>query len=214
VFVTAYIVCVLFCYLIGSIPIGFLAAKARGVDIRKVGSGNIGATNVIRTLGKRIGMGVLLGDVLKGWLAVAVVAEAVYLVFSPPNVDMALQPNYGTLRIIAGISAILGHNFTCWLGFKGGKGVATTGGVLIAWLPVTFLVIIAVWVALVFITRYVSLASVIAAAVLPIATWQLNGHKEMIVISGVVGALVIFQHRSNIQRLLAGTENRFERRKK
>ncbi len=212
--VIAYIVCVLLCYLLGSIPIGFLAAKAKGIDIRKVGSGNIGATNVIRTLGKRIGMGVLFGDVLKGWLAVAVVAEAVYLVFGSSDVRPEFKPHYDTLRIIAGISAILGHNFTCWLGFKGGKGVATTGGVLIAWLPLTFLAVIGIWAVVFFTTRYVSLGSIVAAVALPIAAWQLNGRREMIIISAVVGALVIVQHRSNIRRLLAGTENRFERKKR
>lgn len=212
--VAAYIVCVLLCYLIGSIPIGFLVAKAKGIDIRKVGSGNIGATNVIRTLGKRVGMGVLFGDILKGWLAVAVVAEAVYLFFGPPTFDAEVRPSHDALQIIAGISAILGHNFTCWLGFKGGKGVATTGGVLIAWMPITFLVVIGIWAMVFFITRYVSLGSIVAAVALPIAAWQMNGRKEVIIISAVVGALVIFQHRSNIRRLLAGTENRFERKKR
>lgn len=213
-FVTAYIVCILVCYLLGSIPTGFLAARSKGIDIRKAGSGNIGATNVIRTLGKRVGIGVLLGDILKGWLAVAVAAEAVYIAFSPPNVSELLRPNYEILRIVAGISAILGHNFTCWLGFKGGKGVATTGGVLIAWLPTTFLVVIGIWAVVFFVTRYVSLGSIVAAIALPLAAWQLNGRKEMIIISGMVGALVVYQHRSNIKRLLAGTENRFERKKK
>ncbi len=211
--VTSYIVCILLCYLIGSIPIGFLVAKGKGIDIRKVGSGNIGATNVIRTLGKRVGMGVLFGDILKGWLAVAVIAEAIYVFFGQPIVDLEVRPNYAALQIMAGIAAILGHNFTCWLKFKGGKGVATTGGVLIAWMPVTFLGVIGVWAVVVFTTRYVSLGSIVAAIVLPFAAWQMNGRTDMIIISGVVGALVIYQHRSNIKRLLAGTENRFERKK-
>jgi len=213
VLVTSYIVCILLCYLIGSIPIGFLVAKGKGIDIRKVGSGNIGATNVIRTLGKRVGMGVLFGDILKGWLAVAVIAEAIYVFFGQPIVDLEVRPNYAALQIMAGIAAILGHNFTCWLKFKGGKGVATTGGVLIAWMPVTFLGVIGVWAVVVFTTRYVSLGSIVAAIVLPFAAWQMNGRTDMIIISGVVGALVIYQHRSNIKRLLAGTENRFERKK-
>jgi glycerol-3-phosphate acyltransferase PlsY len=214
VLVAAYIVCILLCYLIGSIPIGFLVAKGKGIDIRKVGSGNIGATNVIRTLGKRVGMGVLFGDILKGWLAVAVIAEAVYIFWGQPIIDLETRPNHTALQIMAGVAAILGHNFTCWLGFKGGKGVATTGGVLIAWMPITFLVVIGIWAVVFFITRYVSLGSIVAAMALPIAAWQLNGRKEMIIISGVVGALVIFQHRTNIRRLLTGTEIRFERKKK
>lgn len=212
--VAPYIICILLCYLLGSIPTGFLVARAKGIDIRKEGSGNIGATNVIRTLGKQVGMAVLMADILKGWLAVSIVAELVYLVFRPPAVAETMVPNYQVLQIIAGVSAILGHNFTCWLRFKGGKGVATTGGVLIAWLPQTFLVVIGIWGVVFLITRYVSLGSIIAAIALPIATWQMNGRREMIIISAAVGALVIYQHRTNIKRLLSGTENRFERKKK
>jgi glycerol-3-phosphate acyltransferase PlsY len=156
----AYSLVVVLSYLLGSIPTGYLAGRMRGIDIRKEGSGNIGATNVFRILGKRAGTGVLLGDALKGWLAVAVVAELVALGFGPPTLPPDVAPTRHGLQLAAGVAAILGHNYTCWLRFKGGKGIATTGGVLIAWLPMPFLVVLGVWIVVFCISRYVSMASI------------------------------------------------------
>src|SRR2546421_8481082 len=142
-------------YLLGSIPTGFLVAKARGVDIRTVGSGNIGATNVFRYLGKPAGIFVLFADALKGWLAVAVLAKLIAAWLYPG----ANQPALECAQIIAGLSAILGHNYTCWLYFKGGKGIATSAGVLVALVLWPLLIILSVWIVVFALSRYVSLAS-------------------------------------------------------
>lgn len=211
--ILAYSLVVLFSYLLGSIPSGFLAGQVRGIDIRKEGSGNIGATNVFRILGKQAGTCVLLADALKGWLAVTVVAQFTFLGFGPPTLPPEAAPSLHHLQLVAGIAAILGHNYTCWLRFKGGKGVATTAGVLIAWLPMPFLVVLTTWLVVFAISRYVSLASIAAALALPFATWWLDGRTTMIVITSLVGALAIYKHRSNLQRLRSGTESRFGRKK-
>lgn len=209
----AYSLVVLISYLLGSIPSGFLAGKARGIDIRQTGSGNIGATNVFRILGKQAGTAVLLTDALKGWLAVSVVAELIALGLGPPLTTLETAPGRHGLQLAAGIAAILGHNYTCWLRFKGGKGIATTAGVLIAWLPLPFLVVLGVWIVVFALGRYVSLASIAAALALPFATWWLNGRASMIIVTTLLSALAIYKHRSNITRLLNGTESRFGRKK-
>lgn len=200
-------------YLLGSIPSGYLAGRTRGIDIRQAGSGNIGATNVFRTLGKQAGTVVLLADALKGWLAVSVVAQFVALAFGPPNLPPEAAPSRHALELTAGIAVILGHNYTCWLRFKGGKGIATTGGVLIAWLPVPFLIVLGVWIFVFAVSRYVSLASIATALALPFATWWWDRRTVMIIITLLLSAMAIYKHRSNISRLLNGTENRFGKKK-
>lgn len=204
--VLSYIVTAVVAYLLGSIPTGFLVAKARGVDIRTVGSGNIGATNAFRALGKGLGIFVLLMDALKGWLAVQIGALAVAAVFPGPQLEY--------LRITAGIAAILGHNFTCWLHFKGGKGIATSAGVLLALVPWALLIILTVFIILVVTTRYVSLGSIAASLALPVATWFTTKDPGLTSVTGAMAVLAIFKHRKNIQRLLNGSENRIEFRKK
>ena len=193
---------VLGAYLLGSIPTGFLAAKARGIDIRSVGSGNIGATNAMRVLGKPIGIAVLLLDALKGYLAVwlcAVIAGRAGIV----PADTAV------LMILAGIGAVLGHNYTCWLRFKGGKGIATTAGVFLALAPWALLVALVVFLLAVFLTRYVSVASISAAIALPTAVWIMTPQNLWLGgMATVLGVLAIYKHKGNIQRLMAGTENR------
>lgn len=203
---TVYLVTAIAAYFLGSIPTGYLVAKAKGVDIRSVGSGNIGATNVFRILGKGPGTFVLLVDALKGFLACGLVANLVWQILVPPGTEGGDNRNY--LSIVAGIGAVLGHNYTCWLNFKGGKGIATSAGVLIALVPYAFLVTLATWLVVFAMSRYVSLASIVAAAVLPFATWQLHGRPELIAITALMSALAIYKHRANIQRLRAGTENR------
>jgi glycerol-3-phosphate acyltransferase PlsY len=178
-------------YFIGSIPTGFLWAKARGIDIRTVGSGNIGATNVMRTLGKGPGIAVLVIDALKGFLPVFLVRGDT------------------TLQIVCCVAVIAGHNWTCWLKFKGGKGIATSAGAMLAMLPVPFACALGVWLVVFAIGRYVSLASISAAVALPVATWFLQ--RELVWFTGVLGAVAIYKHKSNIQRLLAGKENRVGR---
>jgi glycerol-3-phosphate acyltransferase PlsY len=205
--VLSYIVTALIAYLLGSIPTGFLVAKARNVDIRTVGSGNIGATNAFRVLGTRFGVLVLLVDAAKGWISVAVLAPAVAQVLNGAPVEY--------LKIAAGLSAILGHNFTCWLHFKGGKGIATTAGVLIALVPWALLIILVVWIILFLLTRYVSVGSIAASLTLPFATWFTTGHDVgLTAVTVGMALLAIYKHRLNIRRLRDGTENRIEFKKK
>lgn len=201
----AYIAAALTGYFCGSLPTGFLVAKAKGVDIRAVGSGNIGATNVFRILGKGAGVFVLLTDAFKGLLPVVWLAPALAAIHADANVEW--------LRITAGICAILGHNYTCWLRFKGGKGIATSAGAFLGLTPGPLGIAFATWVIVFAVSRYVSLASIAAAAALPIAAWCLPFGLSLRVITTVIGALAIFKHRANIQRLLAGTENRIGKKK-
>src|SRR5215475_9440486 len=196
-------------YLLGSIPTGFLVAKARGVDIRTLGSGNIGATNVFRILGTPAGIFVLLADALKGWLAVAVVAELLWRRLLPGSSELTRE----WLAICGGVAAVLGHNYTCWLHFKGGKGIATSAGVLLALVPWALLIILSVWILVFAFSRYVSLASICASATLPFATWFTTGSVTLTIITGLMAALAIYKHKSNIQRLLNGTESRLTPKK-
>ncbi len=196
---------VIVAFLLGSIPTGYLVARARGVDIRQHGSGNIGATNVFRTLGKPLGIFVFFADALKGYVAVWLAAH-----FG----GTAAWPS-----IVAAVAVIAGHNYTPWLGFKGGKGIATSGGVLIALAPWAALVGVGVWVILFYTTRYVSLASIGAAASLPLVVgvlWSLDagGNALLWGFMSLISALAIWRHRANIQRLRNGTESRFSRGKK
>jgi len=196
-------------YLLGSIPFGLLVARGRGIDIRKHGSGNIGATNVLRTVGKKWGILVFILDALKGVLAV-VLAQRVFAGWLPPGSTLTV-PHLG---ILGGLACVLGHNFPVWLNFKGGKGIATTAGVLIGLLPAAAGVALLVWLAVFYGTRYVSLASIAAAITVPITVWLLERQSNALFWFSVVAAiLAIWRHRSNIQRLLAGTESRFERKK-
>ena len=203
--IVGYILVVLIAYLLGSIPTGFLLAKARGVDIRTVGSGNIGATNVFRILGKPAGVLVLLADAAKGWLAVFVVAKLLSGWFYPAAGLTARE----WFAICAGIAAILGHNYTCWLYFKGGKGIATSAGVLLALFPKALLVVVAIWILVFAASRYVSLASIIGSFWLPVFVWVFGYGDRLVVVALVLTALAIYKHKSNIQRLIAGTEHRF-----
>jgi acyl phosphate:glycerol-3-phosphate acyltransferase len=203
--VISYIATALVAYLLGSIPTGFLVARARGVDIRTVGSGNIGATNAFRVLGKGFGIFVLLMDALKGYVAVML---AVWVVRFLPDASVT------NLKITAGICAILGHNYTCWLHFKGGKGIATSAGVILALVPLALVIALSIFIILFVTTRYVSIGSIAAAFCLPFGTWFTTKDPGLTVVTGAMGALAILKHRKNIQRLLNGTENRIEFKKK
>ena len=206
-----YLATVIAAYLLGSIPTGYLVARARGVDIRQVGSGNIGATNAFRVLGKPAGILVLGTDALKGFLACKVVSGVAYSFLSPPY--QQVPESRETLAIVAGIAAILGHNYTCWLKFKGGKGIATTGGVLLALMPYALLTITIVWIVVTLATRYVSLGSLAAAITLPFAAWAFAGSRRLIGVATIMTALAVYKHKGNIRRLLNGTENRFGAKK-
>jgi acyl phosphate:glycerol-3-phosphate acyltransferase len=212
----SYIITGLVAYLLGSIPTGYLAAKTRGIDIRKVGSGNIGATNVFRTLGKPAGILVLLVDALKGFVSCCWVGALVYRLLNGHAPEGATLEY---LKITGAFLAIMGHNYTCWLKFKGGKGIATSAGAVLALLPLALAVALGVFLILFFVTRYVSVASIGAAFVLPFGAWLapklLNREvsPRLIVVAAVIGALAIYKHRSNIQRLMNGTENRFGKKR-
>lgn len=207
--ILGYAITLIISYLLGSIPTGYLVARARGVDIRTVGSGNIGATNVFRYLGKPAGIFVLLVDALKGWVAAYVVA-LLMLGWFFPNASPTVRD---AVRVTAGIAAVLGHNFTCWLNFKGGKGIATSAGVLIALVWPSLLIILGIWIILFALTRYVSLASICASAALPFAAWLTHETPAMIGVTAAMAALAIYKHRANIQRLIKGTESRITFRK-
>jgi glycerol-3-phosphate acyltransferase PlsY len=195
-------------YFLGSIPFGLLAARLKGVDIRQQGSGNIGATNVWRVCGWRFGLPVFALDVLKG-VAAVLLAHWLAVHFSG---DASWD------GIVAALACIIGHSFPVWLGFKGGKGVATSLGVFLGlmWLP--SVIALALWFIVFKMSGYVSLASIVAAVALPATaiTMQLIHRGYGWPVSGfaaVVGLLVIARHRSNIARLRAGTENRFGKKK-
>ncbi|HYV32151.1 MAG TPA: glycerol-3-phosphate 1-O-acyltransferase PlsY, partial [Candidatus Binatia bacterium] len=183
--ILSYVVTALAAYLLGSIPTGFLVAQARGVDIRTVGSGNIGATNVLRTLGKPAGIFVLLMDALKGWLAVVPSPRLVLLFLGMTSDSTAWE----AVEICAGVCAILGHNYTCWLHFKGGKGIATSAGVLAALVPWALLIILSLWIILFALTRYVSVGSLAASFTLPFATWFTTKSWTLTVVTAAMGVL-------------------------
>lgn len=194
-------------YLVGSLPTGYLAARAKGLDIRTVGSGNIGATNVFRTLGKPAGVAVLVVDGLKGFAACTWLADLVLDGFGIP------LTNAEAPRIVAGIAVVLGHNFTCWLRFKGGKGIATTAGVYFALAWQAALCALGSWLVVFALGRYVSLASIAAAVALPAAVWVTKDNTALRIVTVALGALAIYKHRANIQRLLHGTEHRLGAKK-
>ena len=196
-------------YLIGSVPVGYLAGCIAGTDIRKVGSGNIGATNVLRFLGKRYGYPVFLLDFLKGVAAV----EMSILIFDRYHPVASRE----LCAILAGIASVLGHSYPVWLSFKGGKGVATTAGVVFALIPFAALVMCVVWIATFQASRYVSVASIAAAITLPVTVGALLYFEQLnkpvlLYFSICLVAVVIVRHRSNVSRLLHGTEPRFQRK--
>jgi glycerol-3-phosphate acyltransferase PlsY len=194
-------------YLLGSMPFGYLAGRIAGIDIRNCGSGNVGATNVIRTLGKGYGYPVFALDFLKGFGAV----KMSILIATRGQSEWNSPEMFG---IVAAISSVLGHSFPVWLRFKGGKGVATSAGALLALAPVAALIGFAIWILTFWFTRYVSVASIAAAAALPliilIATWLSRTPGKLLFYSSVcLAAVVIWRHRSNLSRLMHGTEPRF-----
>jgi acyl phosphate:glycerol-3-phosphate acyltransferase len=196
-------------FLLGSIPFGFLLVRAfRGVDVRKSGSGNIGATNVARTGSKGLAVATLVLDALKGYVAVAHGFHAAAHVVA----HMAGPPQLGfQFAALAAVFAILGHMFTPWLGFKGGKGVATGVGAFAAMAPRAVLISIALFLLLVAITRYVSLGSIVGTLAFPVVAYWLNPPMRSAGIISFVTAsalLIVLRHKDNLRRLVAGSENR------
>jgi glycerol-3-phosphate acyltransferase PlsY len=201
-----YIIIFIGAYLFGATPWGFIIGKMKGIDIRKHGSGNIGATNVTRTLGGGLGKLCFLLDTLKGFIPVFIAS----IMVKDSQVDSAM--------IVATLATVLGHMFPVYLKFKGGKGISTTGGALLALAPGAFICSALIWVISFKTSRYVSLASIIAAATLPLNAWLLNltgltkTTMPLIIFLAILGLLAVVRHISNIKRLLNGTESRFAKK--
>ncbi|HET9915887.1 MAG TPA: glycerol-3-phosphate 1-O-acyltransferase PlsY [Candidatus Binatia bacterium] len=183
-----------FAYLLGSIPSGFVLGKLSGVDVRQVGSGNVGATNVARAVGKRQGVLTLLADALKG--------------MAPVAIGLWMHLPTEALAVVAS-AAFLGHLYPVFLRFSGGKGVATGLGALLIIAPLATILLVGVFLAVVFSTRLVSLSSIIAAALAPLALWLFFQPPAIVWLGAFLAAMIVWRHRGNIKRLLAGTEPRF-----
>ena len=181
-------------YVIGSVPTGYLLGKLRGVDVRTIGSGNVGATNVARAVGKSQGIITLIADAAKGYLPVFT----------------ALQLGQDSLTVaLTAIAAFLGHLYPLFLNFRGGKGVATGFGALLALAPMATLVLVVVFALTAVATRIVSLGSLATAVAAPLSLWLFHQPPVIVAMGCLLGAMVIIRHRANIRRLLAGTEPRF-----
>ncbi len=231
-----YWLCPLIALLAGSIPFGLLIARSCGVDIRSHGSGNIGATNVLRVCGKKPGITCLILDLLKGFIPVVLAVNLLPIEGRQVQVPVGFLNQWShvvpamdalgaqVVHILTALAAVIGHNHSPWVGFKGGKGVATSAGVLLALMPVGVLLLLAVWMIAFLASRYVSLASVAAAISLPLMTlygsWTHGRiqdgtwNKPLFVLALLIAVMVVWKHRSNLKRLRDGTENRFEWRKK
>jgi acyl phosphate:glycerol-3-phosphate acyltransferase len=208
-------------YLVGSIPTGIIVTKSiKGVDIRNYGSGNAGGTNVMRVLGWKYGLLVILLDALKGMVAVVIVARLHY--GSMPFVNATPFDDLTLIQIIAGISAVIGHIWTVFAGFKGGKGIATALGMLLILVTVDMLVAVGVFIFVVTISRYVSLGSILGAVAVPLTLIirenvfhvDIAGYNTILPFVILLALLVIFTHRKNVVRLINGNENKLSFRKK
>ncbi|NOY74992.1 MAG: glycerol-3-phosphate 1-O-acyltransferase PlsY [Kiritimatiellaeota bacterium] len=196
-------------YLIGSIPWAFIIGKINGIDIRRHGSRNVGATNVNRVLGKKWGVSCFVLDFLKGLLPILVIEMLA-------RNDLLTDADLDVVLVSA--SAVTGHMWPIFLAFKGGKGISTIAGIILALAPLSLLTAGAAWVLIFHFSRYVSLASVSAALLLPITAWTFSAIGwtttpfTVLIMLSALSALAIFRHRVNIKRLLSGTENKFERK--
>lgn len=194
---------VLLSYLMGSLPTGYLLGRLRGIDIRTVGSGNLGATNVMRVLGAPAGIAVMVIDMLKGF-------AAVYWL-----VGLTTYPEADWLKVGCGLAAVLGHTFTIFLKFKGGKGVATAAGVFLALAPIATSMALAIFVSAVILTRYISAGSMLAAFFLPILIWivgESGQYFSVLVIALFLALVILLRHRDNFSRIMKGTENKLGHR--
>ena len=194
----AFFCLIVLTYFIGAIPSGVWIGKAfKGIDVRDYGSKNSGATNSYRVLGAKLGVVVLIMDVLKG--------------FIPLYIASHFNLMYNDL-VILGLVAILAHTFSCFISFKGGKGVATSLGVFLFLIPVITLILLAIFIFILvaYFTRYISLASITAAFLLPIFTFFTHRDSYLFALSVIIAIFVIYRHKTNISRLLSGTENKFK----
>src|SRR5437763_10939323 len=206
----ACLVAALIGYFIGSLPTGYIIGRLRGIDVRKLGSGNIGATNLTRVLGKQFGYSVFIVDFLKGLVAVFLALGIAHWCGSSALVR-------DVCAALAGMLSVIGHSYPVWLGFKGGKGVATSLGSLFGlhWISAT--VVCLVWIVVFQVTRYVSLASIAAAIALPVTIATMLFLKQLqtpilLYFAVCLAAIIVLRHRSNLSRLFKGTEPRFARK--
>lgn len=208
-------------YLVGSIPTSIIISKAvKGIDIRNYGSGNAGGTNVMRVLGWKHGVLVIILDALKGAIAVVLVARLHYGVLPFQNVSPF--DDFTLVQIIAGISAVVGHIWTVFAGFRGGKGIATALGMLLMIITIDMLIAVGIFLIVVSISRYVSLGSIVSAMAVPLSMifrenvlhTHIEGYNTLLPFVIGVSLLVIFTHRKNLVRLLNGTENKLSFSKK
>jgi acyl phosphate:glycerol-3-phosphate acyltransferase len=193
---------VLAAYLIGAIPTSYIVGRVtRGIDLRQHGSGNLGATNTYRVLGWRAATPVFIVDILKGW------APTWFF----PMWDRAAAPEWA---LAYGAAAIIGHMFSVYVGFKGGKGVATSAGVFLALAPAAVGISLLLWVSVLYLSGYVSLASIVSAAILPLLIYFFNAPDSTLGLAVVLALVVLYAHRANIRRLVKGEEHRFRRKAK
>lgn len=223
--------CPLLAFLLGSVPFGLFIAKAKGIDIRNHGSGNIGATNVFRIVGKKYGLGCLLLDALKGFIPVVIAVNLIRITGRDIQIPLGFLDSFALVlpesrqitaqlaHVITALAAVLGHNYSPWIGFKGGKGIATSAGVLIGLMPAAVLLLVVVFLVTLLISRYVAVASMVSAVALPVLTHfgaRFHGrwadgtwNKPLFFFTLLIGVLAVWKHRTNIRRLLDGTESRF-----
>ena len=190
-------------YLLGAVPFGLLLSRLKGIDIRTVGSGNIGATNVFRSVSKPLGVATFACDFLKGYLP-----ACLFPILGKTISGTVQGPEIG---ILCGVAAIVGHNWPVYLKFKGGKGIATSAGVLLGVAPAAVGIGLLSWIFLLLATRYVSVASIGAAIVVPVVSWTMYAkHGSLLPMAlTILGALAVWRHKSNIERLIDGSEHRF-----
>lgn len=232
-------ICPLLAFLLGSIPFGLIIAKAKGIDIRNHGSGNIGATNVFRVMGKKYGLSCLFLDALKGFIPVVIAINLVRFSGREPQFHIGFLDPFGLIlpaaeqlkvqmvHVLSALAAVLGHNYSPWIGFRGGKGIATSAGVLIALMPpIVLIILVIIFILTLLVTRFVAVASMVASACLPIlvhvgarivhkadggiSRWDAGTwNKPLFFFSLIIALLAIWKHRPNIRRLRDGTESRF-----
>jgi glycerol-3-phosphate acyltransferase PlsY len=198
---TVAIICIIVSYLVGAIPFGLLLSRTSGVNIRTAGSGNIGATNVARLLGKKMGTITLLLDISKGFLPIYIA-----------SLILKGDPNQDIITALCGAAAVIGHLYPIYLGFKGGKGVATGLGVFLFLAPPALLFSLVLFIIVVKISGFVSLGSLLASASIPFWLYLLDEPGWKLVLSGFIGIMIWWKHNANIKRLLSGTEKRWKKR--
>ena len=199
-------------YFLGALPFGYLVARAHGVNIFKAGSGNPGATNVKRVLGSKAGNTVYMLDALKGVVAAGLPLVRCLALRPSDHLDGNDLYSASMLGVTALVAAVLGHSFSCFTRFKGGKGVATASGGLLVLMPLPGLIAVLVWIITFLASRYVSLASILASLAVPTAAWWLDLPLALKIVATVLSVLVVVRHYANIRRLLAGTEHRWTRK--